>query len=366
MKCKVCKKEKPISSFLGVCRDCILEKFEKCYPFIKSAHQHARAEFGLPTFPPRDKTGVQCKVCGNECRIGNGEIGYCGLVKNVNGKLVRLAGTPDRGLLEWYYDPHVTNCVASWACPAGTGCGYPKFSYTNGPEYGFYNLAIFYGACNFNCLFYQNWHFKHLTKNLHPLVSAEELANAINEKVSCVCFFGGTPEPQMPHMINTSKLMVEKSKGRILRICMECNGNANARLLKKFAELSFESGGIIKFDLKFFNEKLNIALTGVSNKKSYKNFEMLASTFSGRKEYHFLHASTLLIPHYVSLDEIQQIASFISSLDERIPYSLLGFYPHYKMTDLGFTKKDFALKALKIAKRAGLKNVRIGNVHLLV
>jgi len=45
-----------------------------------------------------------------------------------------------------------------------------------GPEYGFYNLAVFYGTCNFNCLFCQNWHFRENVKRLTPIISAEDLA----------------------------------------------------------------------------------------------------------------------------------------------------------------------------------------------
>ena len=365
MKCKVCGKESNISSFLGVCRDCILEKWEKAKKFVERAHKKAREMFGLPPFPPRERNGIECKVCGNECKIGEGGIGYCGLVKNVDGKLVRFAGTKDVGLLEWYYDPHPTNCVAINFCPAGTGCGYPKFAYSNKAEYGYYNLAVFYGACNFNCLFCQNWHFKILTKNKKPLVSSDELVRAsLRKDVSCVCFFGGTPEPQMLHMLNTAKKIREANKNRILRICAETNGNANKSLLKKFAEISFESGGCIKFDLKTFDERLNIALTGISNKKTFENFEFLANNF-GKREIPFLYASTLLVPHYITLEEIEKIAEFIASIDENIPYILLAFYPSYHFTDVGFTKKEFALKCLEICKKKGLKNVEIGNKHLL-
>ncbi|MEE8618654.1 MAG: hypothetical protein V3S84_00830 [Dehalococcoidales bacterium] len=46
--------------------------------------------------------------------------------------------------------------MADWVCPAGTGAGYPDFAYRAGVEYGYKNLAVFYHACSFDCLFYQN------------------------------------------------------------------------------------------------------------------------------------------------------------------------------------------------------------------
>jgi pyruvate formate lyase activating enzyme len=363
--CKICGKEsKFISSFLGLCLDCILTNKE-AKKISLEVHAKSRREFNLPERIPKSKDGITCGICGNKCKIGKGEKGFCGLVENVDGKLVRRAGTPDKGLCEWYYDAHVTNCVASWVCPAGTGCGYPKYAYSKGPEYGFYNLAVFYGTCNFNCLFCQNWHFRENVKRLTPIISAEDLANKVNEKVSCICFFGGDPGPQLLHAIETSRIAIENAKGRILRVCLETNGNHNELLLKKFAKLALDSGGVIKFDIKAFNENLSFALSGVSNKTTLKNFKMLVKFHKKRPEVPFLHASTLLIPGYVSLEEIEKISEFIANLDPSIPYSLLAFYPTFLMKDLPFTSKEFAIKAYKIAKEKGLEKVRIGNVHLL-
>jgi len=364
-RCSICKREsKLISSRLGLCLDCILNKPE-AREIALEVHRKSRREFGLPEEIPKSEKGLECGVCGNDCKIGKGERGFCGLVENKNGKLLRHAGTPSKGLCEWYYDPHVTNCVAAWACPAGTGVGYPKFAYRKGPELGYYNLAVFYGACNFNCLFCQNWHFRNNTKSLSPIISAEELAEKVNEKVSCICFFGGDPNPQLPHAIEVSRIAREKAKGKILRICLETNGNANPKLLRKFAKISFESGGTIKFDLKTFDESLSFALSGVSNKMTFKNFKLLAKLHE-KREVPFLHASTLLIPGYVTEEQVRKISRFIASLNPSIPYSLLAFWPTFLMNDLPLVSRKTAENCLKIAREEGLERVRIGNVHLLV
>lgn len=364
-KCEICKKESVfISSFLSLCRECIENFPKEAKKIAFKKHAISRKEFGLPEKIPKSKKGIKCGICGNECRIPEGEKGFCGLVENKDGKLIRYAGI-EKGLCEWYYDALPTNCVASWVCPAGTGIGFPAYAYKKGPEYGYYNLAVFYGTCNFNCLFCQNWHFRDNVKNLVPLISAKELASKVNERVSCICFFGGDPGPQILHAIETSKLALENSSQRILRICLETNGNLNKSLLKNFAKISFKSGGCIKFDLKCWNENLSFALSGVSNKKTYKNFKFLAK-FHKKREIPFLHASTLLIPGYISLEEVRKISEFIAKLDPSIPYSLLAFYPTFLMQDLPFTSRKFALDCLKIAREAGLEKVRIGNEHLLV
>lgn len=63
--------------------------------------------------------------------------------------------------------------------------------------------------------------------------------------------------------------------------------------------------------------------------------------------------------------EIREIALFIANLNPDIPYSLLAFYPKFCINDLPTTSKSHALRCKASAEKAGLKNVRIGNVHLL-
>ncbi len=340
--CEICGKESPlISSFLGVCGECVLKK--ESFRFVREAHRRARERFGLPPEVPKGR-GSKCFGCGNECVIPENGKGYCGLVENRNSKLIRLAGTPEKGLVSFYFDPLPTNCVATPFCEGAKERGY--------------NLAVFYGACNFDCLFCQNWEFKGMTREVKPLMSAEELAEKANEETKCVCYFGGDPNPQLSHAIETSKILAKRG----VRVCMETNGNANWRLLEKFAGIAFETGGCVKFDLKAWNERLNIALCGISNRVTLRNFEKLAGL---RWDSPFLVASTLLVPGYVTPDEVEKISKFIASLNPSIPYVLLAFYPTFLMDDLPTTSKELAEECLRRAKENGLERVKIGNVHLL-
>jgi len=122
------------------------------------------------------------------------------LRENREGKLFHLGGTRAKGVVSWYYDPLPTNCVADWVCPGGTESGYPEFSYAKGAEHGYENLAVFYQACTFDCLFCQNWHYRQASPS-HGTRSAEDLANAVRETTACICYFGGDPTPQLDHAI---------------------------------------------------------------------------------------------------------------------------------------------------------------------
>ena len=348
-KCQLCKEEKLIAKSLGVCQDCLLNNRQRAKRRVFVVHKKARARFGLPYPAPKDPKGVKCNLCVNQCQVGEGNLSFCGLKTCKNGKLISLGGTAQKGILEHYFDPLPTNCVASWVCEGNKVLGMK-------------NLAVFYGSCSLNCLFCQNWHFRQLTKRLSPVVSAKELAEKIDDKTFCICFFGGDLTPQLPHALATAREISKKQK---IRICFETNGSMNEGLARKIAKVALKSKGIVKFDLKAYSEHLHLALTGVSNKYTLKNFEILASEFLPKTTQPFLVASTLLVPGYIDQEEISKIAKFIAKLDRAIPYSLLAFYPHFYMRDLPPTSKKQALACQEAALSTGLTNVRIGNVHLL-
>ncbi len=353
-----------ITRSLRLCVNCIRTRFDEVKNQISATHRSSRIKYGLPHSVPADKSGISCHLCGNKCRIPKQERGFCGLRENQNNILVHLAGSRDNGLVSWYHDPLPTNCVADWVCAGGSEAGYSQYSYSKSAEYGYQNLAVFYEACTFNCLFCQNWHYREIT-----LVSgksrAEDLVNSISETTSCICFFGGDPTPQMEHALAVARLARERKKSDILRICWETNGSMDQSFLKEAASISLESGGCIKFDLKAFDERLNFALCGVSNKQTLENFRWLANIGSSRPDPPSLVASTLLVPGYVDVDEVKRIADFISSIDRSIPYVLLAFYPSFQMNDLPCTSSRHAEASLIAARAAGLQRVRLGNTHLL-
>ncbi len=364
-KCKVCGEEKPLAQILGICKECIIERFEDAKPFIIEAFRYTRLRFGLPTQPPKSEDGILCSLCSNECRIGIGEIGFCGVRWNEEGVLKSLS-TASKAPLYAYLDPHITNCCAAWFCPAATGVGYPRYAVRKGPEYGYYNLAVFFYGCNFSCLFCQNWEHKKVSEA--RVLSAEELANEIlrNEKITCICYFGGSPEPHLPYTIRVNSIVLrEKDDRRVVRICYEWNGAGNPKLVRKVGEQVLVSGGIIKFDIKAPNPQLNYALTGTTNERVFDNFKMLYDEFwHERPEIPIITATTLLVPAYIGPEEVEEIAKFIAEIDPNIPYSLLVFHPDFMMMDLPITPRKVAEEALKRARKY-LKNVHLGNRFLL-
>jgi pyruvate formate lyase activating enzyme len=345
---------------LNICRECILEKdWDNVKPHILNVHKKVRALVDLPSEPPKaDKENIklQCNFCLNECVLSENDISYCGL-RNIGKSQSGVLPLPSKrkGYIHGYLDPIPTNCCNAWFCDG---------------DYNTYSYAAFLYGCSFSCLFCQNSSHKQFSKR--TLVDVDSLTNKIynNKNITCICFFGGTPEVQLPFTINLSNQLLEKIKNsehpRKFRVCWEWNGSGNKMLVDKCMQIALNSGGNIKFDLKAFNEKLNIALCGVRNSRTLENFTYLAENYFGSrgKGYYEMSACTLLVPGYVNHEEIEQISKFISEINNEIPYSLLVFHPDYQMKDLPITSRKQTNKCYETAKKY-LKHVNIGNKFLL-
>ncbi len=374
--CKFCgRTNNLISKILQICRDCILNgDWPQIRTHILSVHKQVRQLVDLPEKSPKAEGSsikFKCDFCINKCSLSSNDVSFCGLrnmKKFTKGELP--LPSKSKGYIHGYIDANPTNCCAAWFCPAGTSAGYPEFSNHEGPELGKYSYAAFLYGCTFSCLFCQNSSHKQFRKR--DLFDSETLANQIvkNEKITCICYFGGTPESQLPFTINLAELILEKiekkDKTRKFRICWEWNGSGRQDLVEKCMEIALKSGGNIKFDLKSFNEKLNLAMCGVSNSRTLDNFKYLAENYFGTrgKEMPELIGCTLMVPDYVNHEEVELISRFISELNPEIPYSLLVFHGDYQMRDLGITPRKQVEKCLEIAKEY-LENVHLGNQFLL-
>ncbi len=347
MVCQKCKKETILSKVLPYCSECIRKNFNSLLPAITNIHKETRKGYNLPEKIPHDLNGLNCTICVNKCQIGNNNSGYCGVRKNIQGEVY---GPDDTwAYVDWYHDPLPTNCVADWVCEGSK-------------DYGYKNLAVFYEGCTFNCLFCQNWQFKE-RKNKATL---NDIAQYADPLTSCICYFGGDPAPFARHTIALSKEILERKRNKKFRICWETNGSVNPVLMKDWVEIALETNGCIKIDFKTFSEELNIALCGVSNKNTKENIRLVAEYMKKRESPPILVVSTLLIPGYIDEYEITEMARFLSSINEEIPWSFLGFYPHFYLDDLPRTSRKQANLALKIAEKYGIKKTHIGNIHLLL
>lgn len=365
-KCIICQKKTGLAEILPVCASCLRSNPERTADIVTSAHNWRSYLFELPETIPCNENGIQCKVCSNECRILSGGLGYCGLRSNQQGQLLQKVSAT-KSIMHYYLDPHITNCCGSYFCPGGTGVGYPKWAKTPRPEYGYSNLAVFFYGCGLDCLFCQNVSHKQIARG--TTIKIDDFIDVIeqNSKISCICYFGGSPEPQLPFAIHLMETCQTNFEHRLLRQCFEMNGHGNPALMKRMGKLVEESGGIVKFDLKAFSDPIYQALCGVKKDASFANFAMLADSLSfDERGYPPLMATTLLVPHYIDEIEVAQIARFLKNLNQpSIEYSLLIFHPAHLMQDLPVTPLDQAQRCYDAAKRELGKPPHVGNIGLL-
>jgi pyruvate formate lyase activating enzyme len=340
--CIICG-ERPAAHQIGICAACLRE--DEARSGFSTIHAPVRESCGLPGQPPQSPGGTRCLLCVNECSMAEGEWGYCGLRTNENGRMHNRF--PARSALAHAYrDPLPTNCCASWFCPGAR-------------EHGA-NLAVFFYGCNFDCLFCQNAAHKNVATA--PVLSEDKLVEwARSPEIQCVCYFGGSPEPQLPFALRASRRIISETGGQT-RVCWEWNGAGNPRLVDQAARLSEESGGVVKFDLKAYHPAIHRALTGSANTRVLENFRRVAGLVSAPD---VLTATTLLVPHYVDVIEVEAIASFIAGIDPDIPYSLLVFHPDFALRDLPITPRS-QVDACREAALRHLSRVHVGNLHLLL
>ncbi|MCX8030774.1 MAG: radical SAM protein, partial [Thermodesulfovibrionales bacterium] len=143
-----------------------------------------------------------------------------------------------------------------------------------------------------------------------------------------------------------------------LRVLLETNGYG---LTPKNLDL-FKEGGVDSFwlDIKAWNNDVHMKLTGAENAWILRlPEEILKRDFT-------LEVLTLYIPGWVETDQIKEIAKHLAKTSSEIPFTILAFFGEYKLKGLQSPNLYQMLDAYCVSKEAGLKNIRMGNIHLFV
>jgi pyruvate-formate lyase-activating enzyme len=150
----------------------------------------------------------------------------------------------------------------------------------------------------------------------------------------------------------------EEIKKLGLWVLFETNGYG---LTPKNLDL-FKEAGIDSFwlDIKAYDEKIHKKLIGVSNEWILKlPAEIVDRDF-------VLEVLSLYIPGWVETNQIGKIAELLAQVNSAIPFTILAFFPEYKLTSVPPPNLKQMIEAYYVARDAGLKNVRLGNVGVFV
>lgn len=271
-------------------------------------------------------------------------------------------------------------------------------------------LSIYQSGCNHNCLKCHSWNFTQNYKG--SWVSTDEIAEITQNYESMVtvwepreratmwhatdlcyhcgfCVSKGVRSNFCPKKLNPKQIVLSpqgwgparnivaftggdltcqpefyaqatekiKSLSQKMWVLIETNGYG---LTPKNLEI-LASSGVDSFwlDIKAYDEKVYRELCGVSNKWILKTPEWIV-------DYGFtLEVLTLYIPNLVEKDQILKIAKLIHEVNPKIPFTILAFFPTYKLKNNRIpTLKEMVQTYLAVKEEVGLKNVKLGNCHI--
>ena len=267
-------------------------------------------------------------------------------------------------------------------------------------------LSIYQSGCNFSCRKCHSWHFSKVKEGtwyspgdiLEAALVYEKTVTQFEPRSratswhahdacrccgSCVtrqkpsAFCPGILQPDQivlsPQGFGPARNVVAFTGGDI--ICCPDFYAECARLIKKQTTLwvlietngygltpqnldSFTESGVDAFwlDIKAFDAEKHKWLTGCTNERILKlPREITRRGFA-------LEVLSLYIPGLVEADDLANIARILTAVDTDIPFTILAFFPEYKMKDYASPTVVEMVEAYQRVKMVGLNNIRLGNV----
>ena len=171
-----------------------------------------------------------------------------------------------------------------------------------------------------------------------------------------VAFTGGDIVCQPEFYAQAAEKIKDSCKNKMW-VLIETNGYG---LTPKNLEI-LASGGVDSFwlDIKAYDENIYKKLCGVSNKWILKTPEWIVD------KGFILEVLTLYIPNWVEKNQILKIAQLIYEINPEIPFTILAFFPAYKLkNNRPPTLMEMVKTYLAVKEEVGLKNVKLGNCHV--
>ena len=281
----------------------------------------------------REEKKVQCGLCSHRCLIMPGKRGICAVRENRDGVLYTLV-----------YD----KVIAQNIDPIEKK---PLFHFLPGSL----SYSIATPGCNFRCKHCQNADISQLPRDHNGMILGEDVtpgeivAAAKAARCESISYTYTEPTIYFELAYDTAKLAVEAG----LKNVFVTNGYITPEALK---------------EIKPYLHAANIDLKGFTN-DFYKNIcgAKLQPVLDSIRLYKelgiWIEITTLVIPgHNDSEAELRQIAEFVRSIGEDVPWHVSRFHPTYKLTDQPRTPVKTLQRARQIGLDAGLRYVYEGNI----
>ena len=273
-----------------------------------------------------------CTLCPRYCALSDGQAGFCYVRKNIDGKLYTLSYGRPTGFA---IDPIEKK---------------PLFHFLPGSGV----LSFGTAGCNLGCVFCQNWTMsKARTDDLNALHAAPEEVVALAKKYDApsIAYTYNDPTVFAEYVMDIAKLAAQEH----IRSVMVTAGYIDKQARKEV----YKNIDAANVDLKAFTEEFYVKLTN-----SHLNDVLDTLIWLKNETDVWIEITTLLIPgENDSSEELKRMSGWIvKNLGDEIPHHFTAFHPDFKLQDKERTPTATLKNAAKIAKKAGIKYVYLGNV----
>lgn len=281
-----------------------------------------------------DDGRVQCDVCPRECRLREGQRGFC---------FVRARPEGADGLVLTAYGRSTGFCIDPIEKKplAHFHPGTPVLSFGT-------------AGCNLGCRFCQNWEISTSTRveALSDVASPEAIANTARDwRCTSVAFTYNDPVIFTEYAIDTARACRDRGLRTVAVTAGYVQPEARADL--------FEAMDAANVDLKGFTDSFYRKVTGGRLNAVLETLLYLVHSTDV-----WVEITTLLIPGLNdSDDEVRSLSRWVADeLGADIPVHFTAFHPDHKLRDIAATPEVTVARARRIALDAGLHFVYTGNV----
>ena len=224
-----------------------------------------------------------------------------------------------------------------------------------------YHPSIFTHGCNYHCDLCHNWNltFSNTGHALNPVETAARL-NLNLEEDHWVGISGGEPTLNRKWLLETVRAIRQAAPD--IRIQLDTNASV---LIPEYIDELVESGITdISPDLKATRLKTFMKVCGLNSEKRAKRYletswqavRYLNATYSDQV---FMAVSVPCHPRTHSMDELEETAQTIASINPEIPVTLIEYQPAFRLRDWPFVSQKGMEQVRKIFETAGLHKVII-------
>jgi len=280
-----------------------------------------------------DGDRIACELCPRDCRLKEGDRGFCFVRQNVGGQMLLTTYGRSTGFC---IDPIEKKPLNHF---------YPGTSV----------LSFGTAGCNLGCQFCQNWDISKAreVERLSHSAMPEEIAHAA-KSLGChsVAYTYNDPVIWAEYAIDTAKAC--RAQG--VRSVAVTAGYITPQARGPF----FEFMDAANVDLKAFTEEFYYRIT-------YSHLQPVLDTLRWMKHETdvWFEITNLVIPDANDRpEEFQQMCDWIlEAVGDEVPVHFTAFHPDFRMRDRGNTPPETLNAAREIALRTGLRYAYVGNVN---